>query len=83
MASYQKSCGNTAYDPVADVDKSKKVDLGDYSFYAAYGKDEAWCQQKLSETTSPCELGYNDLQLMSISNTLASIAQKIKELLGL
>jgi len=83
LASYQKSCGNTAYDPVADVDKSKKVDLGDYSFYAAYGKDEAWCQQKLSETTSPCELGYNDLQLMSISNTLASIAQKIKELLGL
>ena len=55
-ASYLKSCGDAAYDPTADIDKSKKVDLGDMSFYAAHTTDETWCQQKLSETTSPCPI---------------------------
>ena len=55
-ASYLKSCSDAAYDPAADIDKSKKVDLGDMSFYSASMTDQAWCQQKLSETTSPCPI---------------------------
>lgn len=83
-ASYNKSCGETGYDPVADVDKSKKVDLGDLSFYSANTTNETWCQQKLSETTSPCTASYNanDNSLASISDALAKIIEQIKAMLN-
>src|SRR3989344_4029491 len=55
-ASYNKKCGEAAYDPLVDVDKDGDVDSGDQSFYAAHTTDQAWCQQKLSETTSPCPI---------------------------
>jgi len=79
--SWQKKCGDTAYDPVADLNKDKTVDLLDSGLYSENQTNETWCQQKLNDTTSPCELGYNDMQLINISDLLASISQMIKELI--
>ena len=80
-ASYHKDCGETGYDPVADIDKNGRVSSGDETLYDAHKTDQTWCQQRLSETTSPCTTAYQS-QLDFISNSVASIYQQLKYLLG-
>src|SRR3989339_1121871 len=82
--SYKTKCGLTLYNPAADVDKDGEIGLGDLSFYAANQTNETWCQQKLSETTSPCITSYNtnDNSLASISDALAKIFEQIKAMLN-
>jgi len=83
-ASYQKSCGEAGYDFSADINKDKTVGFEDVSLYSANMTNETWCQQKLSETTSPCTTSYNtnDNSLASISDSLAKIMEQIKAMLN-
>ncbi|OGZ74159.1 MAG: hypothetical protein A2998_02330 [Candidatus Staskawiczbacteria bacterium RIFCSPLOWO2_01_FULL_37_25b] len=54
--SYNKSCGDEAYSPVADINKDGTVNLLDMGFYSENPENQAWCQERLTETTSPCAL---------------------------
>jgi len=54
VPSYNKSCGDEGYDAVADINKDKTVNLLDMGFYSENEKNQPWCQERLSETTSPC-----------------------------
>jgi hypothetical protein len=84
IASYNKSCGETGYDAVADIDKDKKVGLGDLSFYAANKTNETWCKEKLDNTTNPCivSIEENNRMLASISSALKLLMQQALQLLG-
>ncbi|OGZ64616.1 MAG: hypothetical protein A2812_02370 [Candidatus Staskawiczbacteria bacterium RIFCSPHIGHO2_01_FULL_36_16] len=54
--SYNKSCGDEAYSPVADINKDGTVNLLDMGLYSENPENQAWCQERLTETTSPCAL---------------------------
>ena len=53
-AAYDSTCGDVNYDPVADIDKDKDVDLYDLTVFNAKAFDEAWCQSRLDDTSVPC-----------------------------
>ena len=52
-AAFGKSCFQTGYDPIADINKDKKVDISDSAKVASCAGDEACCQG-LRDTTDPC-----------------------------
>ncbi len=63
QASYGKSCPTgiqplnapqDAYDPIADVNKDKTVNIYDFSDIAKNYRNESWCSTKLADTTNPC-----------------------------
>jgi hypothetical protein len=49
------NCGEANYDSRADIDKSGKIDVGDFSFFAPNRDNETYCGNVLSDTSSPCE----------------------------
>ncbi|MDD4627882.1 MAG: hypothetical protein PHE68_00620, partial [Candidatus Peribacteraceae bacterium] len=51
VSAWRKSCGQTGYNPVADIDKNKQVGTSDYALYSSNYKKIGWCQQQLSNTT--------------------------------
>jgi len=52
---YGKKCGNIDYDPVADINKDKKVDLFDAtSVLNKCGSDGEWCEARVNDTSNPC-----------------------------
>jgi hypothetical protein len=52
---YGKKCGDSRYDPVADVNKDKKIDIFDTTEVSDYcGSDGEWCEARFRDTTSPC-----------------------------
>ncbi|MDD5075252.1 MAG: DUF4215 domain-containing protein, partial [Candidatus Peribacteraceae bacterium] len=57
VSAWQKSCSQTGYNPVADIDKNKQVGTSDYALYSSNYKKIGWCQQQLSNTTDPCLCG--------------------------
>jgi hypothetical protein len=52
---YNSKCGDSNYDPVADVDKDGKIGLADLSKVSSYcGSDGTWCMQRIVDNTDPC-----------------------------
>jgi hypothetical protein len=47
-------CNNPKYDPIADVNKDRKVDIKDIGLVGKNCQDENWCQSKLLDKTNPC-----------------------------
>ena len=53
---YNKSCGDEGYDAVADINKDGTINLLDMGLYGENETNQEWCQERLSETTSPCQI---------------------------
>ncbi|MBU0569313.1 carboxypeptidase-like regulatory domain-containing protein [Patescibacteria group bacterium] len=82
QASWNKSCGQTGYDAIADIDKDGKVSYSDLAYYAPNRTNQIYCQQKLEDTTNPCVTSYSisQNQLGSISDAINRIMEQIKDL---
>lgn len=48
------TCQNYLYNPVADINKDKIVNILDFSNLAANSNNEAWCQNALNNLSNPC-----------------------------
>jgi len=54
ITAYDSSCGNTAYDPRADLNKDGSVNYQDLAIWSANSNNQAFCQQMLTDKTNPC-----------------------------
>lgn len=54
QAAYFTSCGDSEYDPIADVDKDQKIRISDVILLNNNALTPGWCAQKLADTTDPC-----------------------------
>jgi len=55
VSKFGTSCGHPNYDPVADINKDKIINIFDLSQVGFYcGSDGIWCQARLDDTTDPC-----------------------------
>jgi len=49
-----QKCGDLDYDPVADVNKDKIIDVADTLTVSPNYTNETWCKNKLNDKTNPC-----------------------------
>lgn len=53
-ASYESSCGDVRYNPVADLDKDTHVTIKDSTILFSRSSDAEWCSNALNNVTDPC-----------------------------
>ena len=52
--SFDTTCESSKYDPRADFNKDKRINITDFSLFRTNSGNPTWCQAQLESTQNPC-----------------------------
>ena len=64
-ASFGKSCGDSLYNKVADLNKDKTVDSVDLLTFSSFQTNDDWCSAQANNNTDPCDYNQSSIKVIS------------------